>query len=213
MLTAKILSLPATTDWRLPTVKELASIVDTTRYTPAIDTIYFPDTVASEYWTSTTFSESANYACSVTFDYGFEAVYNKTQNFSVRSVRLGQPGSFDNMTLWPVPDTGQTKCYDNATEIVCPLAGQAFYGQDASYNINTPAYTKLSAGCTVLPDNATTWPMVGDEVTGLVWEEKHNLDNVTNYADPNDADNTYTWFDGLTGRRATVPILWILSAT
>ena len=100
---------------------------------------------------------------------------------------------------YPVPDTGQTKCYDNTTEIVCPPAGEAFYGQDASYSINTPAYTKLSAGCAVLPDNATTWPMVGDEVTGLVWEEKHNLDNVTNYADPNDADNTYTWFDGSNG--------------
>ncbi|MCX5896253.1 MAG: DUF1566 domain-containing protein, partial [Proteobacteria bacterium] len=40
-----------------------------------------------------------------------------------------------------------------------------------------------------------TWVMVRDNVTGLIWEEKHNKDNVKNYADPNDADNTYTWYD------------------
>ena len=60
----------------------------------------------------------------------------------------------------------------------CPQPGQAFYGQDANYSINTPAYTKLAAGCTPLPDNATTWAMVRDEVTGLVWEEKHAMDDL-----------------------------------
>ena len=45
----------------------------------------------------------------------------------------------------PVPDTGQTKCYDNSTEIPCTQPGEAFYGQDANYNINPPSYTKLDA--------------------------------------------------------------------
>ncbi|MCX5899218.1 MAG: DUF1566 domain-containing protein, partial [Proteobacteria bacterium] len=40
------------TDWRLPTAKELASIVDTTRYNKSINPVYFPDTVASYYWSS-----------------------------------------------------------------------------------------------------------------------------------------------------------------
>ncbi len=99
------------------------------------------------------------------------------------------------MTLWPVPDSGQTKCYNATDNIICPESGQPFYGQDASYSINTPAYTKLAEGCIPLPDTAATWDMVRDDVTGLVWEEKHAMDDVENYSDPNDADNTYTWYD------------------
>ena len=40
----------------------------------------------------------------------------------------------------PVPDTGQTKCYDDTQEITCPQPGESFYGQDAQYstNLNPP---------------------------------------------------------------------------
>jgi hypothetical protein len=40
-------------DWRLPTRMELESILDLTRYNPAIDTSVFPDTKPNCYWTST----------------------------------------------------------------------------------------------------------------------------------------------------------------
>lgn len=43
----------------------------------------------------------------------------------------------------PVPDTGQTKCYNNGVEITCPSPGQAFYGQDANYSINPLSYTNI----------------------------------------------------------------------
>jgi hypothetical protein len=194
------LELATYTDWRLPTVRELSSIVDTTRYDPAINITYFSDTVMFNYyyfyyWSSTTYALYSDRAWSGSFYYGYMYAYLKADGNYVRAVRSGQCGSFDNLTLWPVPDTGQSPCYDNDTEISCPSSGQPFYGQDASYSINTLAYTKLAAGCKPLPDNATTWAMVLDEVTGLVWEEKHAFDNATNYADPNDADNYYTWYD------------------
>jgi L-fucose mutarotase/ribose pyranase (RbsD/FucU family) len=32
---------------------------------------------------------------------------------------------------YAVVDTGQTRCYDNRTEIAPPKPGQPFYGQDA----------------------------------------------------------------------------------
>ena len=41
-------------DWRLPDRNELQSLVDYSRYNPAINTTYFPNTVASYYWSSTT---------------------------------------------------------------------------------------------------------------------------------------------------------------
>jgi Protein of unknown function (DUF1566) len=95
----------------------------------------------------------------------------------------------------PVPDTGQSKCYNNTVEIPCPSPGQPFYGQDANYTINPMSYTKLDGSGNVLSGSATSWVMVKDNVTGLVWETKTNKDGVKNYNDPHDADNTYTWYD------------------
>lgn len=102
-----------------------------------------------------------------------------------------------NAIVWaaPVPDTGVTKCYNATAEIPCPSSGQPFYGQDAQYTINPMSFTKLDSSGNVLPDSATSWFMVKDNVTGLVWESKTNKDGVKNYNDPHDADNTYTWYD------------------
>jgi hypothetical protein len=56
-----------------------------------------------------------------------------------------------------IPDTGQTKCYDNEKEIPCPNLGEDFYGQDANYNINPQSFTKLDVLGNDLPDSATEW--------------------------------------------------------
>lgn len=101
-------------------------------------------------------------------------------------------GAFSN---WP--DTGQTTCYDTAGNVLdpCPSEGQPFYGQDAQYQGPTRSYAKLDASGNNLPDSATSWLMVRDNVTGLIWEVKQLKDGVDNYSNPNDADNTYTWCD------------------
>ncbi len=92
-------------------------------------------------------------------------------------------------TSTKLPDTGQTKCYDNDSEITCPPSGEAFYGQDGNYTINPPSYTKLDADGNDLADSATEWVMVRDTVTGLIWEMK--TDDVSIH----DRDNTYNWQD------------------
>lgn len=46
---------------------------------------------------------------------------------------------------WPIPDSGQSKCYDNTGEISCPAHSEPFYGQDGNYLINPPFYTKLDS--------------------------------------------------------------------
>src|SRR5215475_7571875 len=45
---------------------------------------------------------------------------------------------------------------------------------------------------------------VTDQATGLVWEKKDNLDGNANFADPHDADNTYTWSSGAHAHDGTV---------
>ena len=73
---------------------------------------------------------------------------------------------------WPIPYTGQTKCYNNFNQIACPAPGEDFYGQDGNYTFNPPSYTKLDSDGNVLADDAESWTMIRYNVTGLIWENK-----------------------------------------
>jgi len=89
-----------------------------------------------------------------------------------------------------VPDTGQTTCYDWwGNQIACRTPGEKLYGQDGDYTINPPSYTKLDSTGNDLPDSATSWTMVRDDITGLIWEVKTNDETL------NDKDDKYTWQD------------------
>jgi hypothetical protein len=79
-------------DWRLPTIKELSTLVDSSiPYPgPTINTTFFPGTVASYYWSSTTYAYYTSYAWGVSFGYGYVMYYDKTNNYYVRAVRGGQ---------------------------------------------------------------------------------------------------------------------------
>ena len=112
--------------------------------------------------------------------------------------------SFDNFRITPIndsplPDTGQTKCYDNEKEISCPQPGEDFYGQDAHYPINPQSYTKLDAQGNDLPDDAAEWMMVRDNVAGLIWEIKTDDGSV------HDKNNMYTWYDSNPGTNGGDP--------
>lgn len=100
---------------------------------------------------------------------------------------------------WPIPHSGQTKCYDNlGNEITCPAFGEDYYGQDGNYtHINPRSYTKLDENGNELPDSATYWVMVRDNVTELIWEVKQAMDQAEDYSNPHDADNKYAWSDAV----------------
>jgi hypothetical protein len=94
-----------------------------------------------------------------------------------------------NAFSWPIPDTGQISCFDNYSQIDCPEPGDDFYGQDSQYIINPPSYTKLDTTGKPLPDNATSWMMIQDNITGLIWEYQTDDNSI------HDKNKTYVWND------------------
>lgn len=74
---------------------------------------------------------------------------------------------------FPIPGTGQSKCYNETVEITAPLAGQPFCGQDAQQRRTAPSYTNNGNGT------------ITDNVTGLMWTKTPDLngDSVINAVD------------------------------
>lgn len=76
-------------DWRLPNVKELQSIVDYGTYSPAIDSV-FTNTQSNYYWSSTTYAGNTANAWYVSFASGSVFGVSKDSDYYVRPVRGGQ---------------------------------------------------------------------------------------------------------------------------
>lgn len=84
-------SLCAATNWRLPSRKELRSLVSYDRINPAIDATYFPNTANNRYWSSSPAVDNNNNATwYVFFTNGDVSLFNKGTKLRVRLVRSGQ---------------------------------------------------------------------------------------------------------------------------
>lgn len=78
--------------WRLPNRKELASLIDLGQYNPALppDCPLEATTVASSYWSATTYALYPGNAWLVYFYNGDDNVHDKSNDYYVRAVRGGQ---------------------------------------------------------------------------------------------------------------------------
>ncbi len=72
--------------WRLPTVKELISLVDYDKHSPAIDPLFL-GTKSSYYWSSTTYAYDSVGAWYVSFSNGYVNWFSLVSGHYVRPVR------------------------------------------------------------------------------------------------------------------------------
>lgn len=77
-------------DWRLPNIEELRSIVAYDRRNPAINSNIFPNTLSSFYWSSSPNARASSFAWIVHFDYGSDNNHGRDYGYAVRLVRGGQ---------------------------------------------------------------------------------------------------------------------------
>ncbi|MFH1339327.1 MAG: DUF1566 domain-containing protein [Candidatus Omnitrophota bacterium] len=184
-------------DWRLPNIKELNTILDL-RHKDGwwYHKDFFPAKGLTppllHYFSSTPYEKI--YAWVTNFCFGYDGYYaSKNAKLLFRAVRnLDAPKRI--IKVFNLPHTGQVNCYDDeGKKIPAPKKGKRFYGQDATCKINPLSFTKLSEDGRELEDTATWdkgYRMVRDNNTGLIWEKKS-----PNREDINFRDNKYTWED------------------
>jgi hypothetical protein len=71
-------------EWRLPTIRELLSIVDSNERNPAT---LLPDHDSYIYWSASPYFSNSRYAWYVTFFHGYDYFFIRNFNFRVRLVR------------------------------------------------------------------------------------------------------------------------------
>jgi hypothetical protein len=113
------------TDWRLPNINELESLLNAQLFNPALPQGHpFANVQSDYYWSSTSWADSTDGAWVVDIGSGLVAEGDKTGSTYVWPVRAGQCGPLGN-TVICLPKTGQTLCYkDNGSETDCSGTGQ-----------------------------------------------------------------------------------------
>ena len=78
------------------------------------------------------------------------------------------PPTIADSTIIKIPETYQTICYDNDTEISCPtLETEAFYGQDGCYNDYPDGRFEYDEGTDSLNRKQ---PIISDKITKVDWQ-------------------------------------------
>jgi hypothetical protein len=121
-------------DWRLPRIAELKTIVDYSRYDSALPDILHAK--SAEYWSGTTNAVRSDYAWLVYFYYGDDGWNDKANAYYVRCFHGGSSGAFGTLSLSKT-GTGTGKTSSSPTGIDC--------GQDCNEQYTAGTSVTLTA--------------------------------------------------------------------
>jgi hypothetical protein len=171
---ANTLILCGHSDWRLPNVNELQSLVSLSQpgsIAAWLTNQGFTNVVGDwVYWSSTTSAGHLSQAWALTLFAGTWNTASKTNSFYIWPVREGQGGA-----VAPVRKTNQAKCYDT-DGLQIPCAGT---GQDGEIQAGVPwpdpgitLGTGAEADCLTESLTGLMWPLNGNLPNGLrTWQE------------------------------------------
>ncbi|MEK6528141.1 MAG: DUF1566 domain-containing protein, partial [Nitrospirota bacterium] len=152
------------TDWRLPNINELDSLINAGELNTAtwLNTQGFTNVQSDYYWSSTTYAYNTSYAWYVSMWNGYVYLGSKYYSYYVWPVRSGQFGNSDPLYPANIWKTGQETCYNSNGNIInCTGTGQDGEIQ-AGVVWPSPRFT-VSGDC------------VTDNLTGLMWTKNANL--------------------------------------
>jgi alpha-tubulin suppressor-like RCC1 family protein/fibronectin type 3 domain-containing protein len=156
-------------DWRIPTVNELGTLVEYQKYRPAINTAIFPNSPSSNFWSGSPFKDYSGYVWVIQFLEGQTTARSGAVPNFVRLVRGGQffsPLGFEAKTN-AAPGTLLTS---NALKIAPSVGASSSAGIAisirgvGSYAINGGAYT--TAPGTVHTNDSVTVRLVAGSTYG-----------------------------------------------
>jgi hypothetical protein len=135
-------------DWRLPNILELVTLLDFTRTAgPMIDTTAFPDTAAFNYWSSTPVEGTPGDLWQVGFDYGYVSTFASNFTIRVRCVRASGSRCYPSGARFQVRPGDVV--YDAATGLSWQqtVSGQVTFASAAAQCANPyrlPSYKELA---------------------------------------------------------------------
>ncbi|MFT3790106.1 MAG: DUF1566 domain-containing protein [Rudaea sp.] len=155
-------------DWRLPNIKELDSLIDRGRDAPAIDTAAFPTAGTGIYWSSTTYENSAGMAWGMSNRHGYAFAWDKSTLARVRLVRTTAAGPssyplFTNRTI-PAVDvlpvaTATLPTIDIVTDGGAPIVSEDDYLSATMTITNVDGSVDYSGTLKIKGHGNTTWGM------------------------------------------------------
>jgi hypothetical protein len=132
-------SFAGQTDWHLPTEEELLSLVDYSKFSPAINATLFPNAPSSFFWSGSPVANYSDLAWYVGFYYGYAYGDSRNDGSAVRLVRGGQ-------CFGPLVLSASSTGTGQITSMQCSTAASGYFAGDVVTLSASPAANLLSWG-------------------------------------------------------------------